>query len=158
MAGLNISTVQVLVQLVSSDPHLNLICNYITLPLRGIDRREVPFGIFRDFCQHFFLDHNCYAHFNFGVDYSFAFPISRFVVLDVSNRVVCSVMFRNQPQMVFTMEVAEQFQLRAIDDLWWLYVEMILSFELNASPCVLANFLLSCSFNFFIYSFNYTAV
>ena len=117
MAGLNISTVQVLVQLVSSDPHLNLICNYITLPLRDIDRREVPFGIFRDFCQHFFLDHNCYAHFNFGVDYWFGFLISRFIVLDVSNRVVCSVLCLRRPQLVFVMEVAQQFRLKAVDDL-----------------------------------------
>ena len=59
---MNRSTVHVLVDL-SPD----LVPNYITVRKRDLQLKRSEFGTFRDFCQHFLHDHNCYPYFKFGV-------------------------------------------------------------------------------------------
>ena len=85
MADFNQSTVQVDLKL--TPPYTR---DYITLPKRDLEAKQVSYEAFRDFCQHFLYTHNCCAFYKLGLhNANIEEPV--FVVLDVSNRVLCAV-------------------------------------------------------------------
>ena len=111
MADLNESTVQVLVDL---NVILN-VQNYITVRLRDLDTREVPFATFEDFCQHFLFENNCFQFFKLGQDDFTDFLSFRVVVLNLSNEVLFTFTFRNAKEYVHIMDVAEMFYEGEVD-------------------------------------------
>ena len=115
MAGLNESTVQVLLDL-RPRSFTFLPQNYITLRLRDLETRHVQFQAFRSFCQHFLYDHKLYPYYNFGTQFV-NFLTTRFVVLNLSNEVLLTLLSSNYPaaQLLYAMGVAAEFHIRDVD-------------------------------------------
>ena len=123
MAGLNESTVQVLLDL-RPRSFTFLPQNYITLRLRDLETRHVQFQAFRSFCQHFLYDHKLYPYYNFGTQFV-NFLTTRFVVLNLSNEVLLTLLSSNYPttQFLYAMGVAMEFHMREVD--WPCYADSI---------------------------------
>ena len=76
----------------------------ITIPERDVDAREVPFGIFEHFSQHFLYSHNCFQFFKLAKGKTFGYA-----VLNLSNEVLFTFRIRTTREFIYTKTVAQMF-------------------------------------------------